>query len=636
MKYDFQGWATKYNVFCPTDGRTILPGAFQQQNGETVPLVWAHIHDDPTAVLGHAVLEHRDEGIWCYGVFNDSEQGRNAKLLVDHGDVDSVSICANQLKQTPSRGVLHGKIRELSLVLSGANEGAHIEPVLAHSDDEEATELLIYTDEYIELNHDGLEIPDIVEKGAEMDEQNEKSVEEIVDSMDEDQQNLLMAVLDAVEDGGEEEYEDGEEEYEYEEDEDYEDEDYEDDYYEGDDSEVKHNVFDQEYVGNANVLTHSDFEAIKAGAKRTNSWRDAYNEYMSDVLQHDDEEPASYTDREGNVINYNLDGNGNPYGVGNYEYMFPDARLVGQNPAVIRRDTGWVPKVVNGAKHSPFSRIKTIVADLTEDAARAKGYLKGKYKKEEFFALLKRVTTPTTIYKKQKLDRDDQIDITEWDFVAWLRQEMRWMLDEELARAILVGDGRLADDDDHINPQNIRPIATDSDLYTVKINMADPTSTGVASTGSHAKDFINAVIFNRKKYKGSGEPSLFVQEDILTECLMLTDEIGRDLYENTQKLATKLRVKEIISVPVLENTDIYGILVNMADYTIGADKGGAINMFDDFDIDYNQQKYLIETRCSGALTLPYSAMVFNAESGSGNNHNEVGSHDALQDTITNP
>ena len=603
MRYDFQGWATKYNIYCPVDGRTILPGAFKEQSGKKVPLVWGHIHDDPTAVLGHAVLEHRDEGIWCYGVFNDSEQGRNAKLLVEHGDVDSVSICANQLKQTRDKGVMHGKIRELSLVLAGANEGAHIEPILAHSDDEEASELLVYTDEYIELNHEDLEIPEIAaytadepededpdeleheEKGAEeMAENSERTVGDVIDSMNEEQQDVLYGLL--AEAMGEA------------------DDDYDED--EGEDSEMKHNVFDTEDVRGGNVLTHSDFEQIKAGAKRAGSWRDAFNEYMSDVLQHDDE-PVSYTDREGNEINYNLDGNGVPYGVGNYDYMFPDARLVGQNPAVIKRDTGWVGKVVNGAKHSPFSRIKTIVADLTEDAARAKGYIKGKFKKEEFFALLKRVTTPTTIYKKQKLDRDDQIDITEWDVVAWLRQEMRWMLDEELARAVLVGDGRLADDDDHINPQNIRPIATDSDLYTVKIDLAD---SGVETTGSRARDFINAVIWNRKLYKGSGEPSLFVQEDILTECLMLTDEIGRDLYENVQKLATKLRVKEIITVPVLENTEILGILVNMTDYTIGADKGGAINMFDDFDIDYNQQKYLIETRCSGALTLPYSAMVF--------------------------
>lgn len=609
MKYDFQGWATKYNVFCPSDGRTILPGAFKQQNGAKVPLVWAHIHDDPTAVLGHAILEHREgEGIWCYGVFNDSEQGQNAKLLVDHGDVDAVSICANQLKQTKDGGVMHGKIRELSLVLAGANDGAHIEPVLAHSDDTEASELLIYTDECIELNHDGMEIPEILnldesdeieheEKGAEeMAENSEKTIGDVVNSMNEEQKHVLYALIGMAMNEVKDESDDKSND-------------------EGDDSEVKHNVFDQEDVRRGNVLTHSDFENIKANAKRAGSWRDAYDEYVADMLTHDDEpEDTTYYDREGNPITYNLNGDGSPYGVGNYEYMFPDARLVGQNPAVIKRDTSWVAKVVNGAKHSPFSRIKTLVADLTEDAARAKGYIKGKYKKEEFFALLKRVTTPTTIYKKQKLDRDDQIDITEWDVVAWLRREMRGMLDEELARAVLVGDGRLADDEDHINPQNIRPIVSDADLYTVKIDIDD---SGVETTGSRARDFINAVIWNRKKYKGSGEPTMFCQEDILTECLMLTDEIGRDLYENVAKLATKLRVKEIVSVPVLENTEVLGIMVNMNDYTIGADKGGAISMFDDFDIDYNQQKYLIETRCSGALTLPYSAMVFKQTVSSG-------------------
>ena len=600
MKYDFKGWATKYNVLC-SDGRTILPGAFKDQDGARVPLVWGHIHDDPTAVLGYAILQHRDEGVFCWGCFNQSEQGRNAKMLVDHGDVDSVSICANRLEPKKSNEVQHGMIRELSLVLAGANDYAHIEPILAHSDDpddNEVTEMFIYTDEQIELNHADEDIPEGIEheekgeepvaeeKKAEEAKSGEKTVGDVIESMTEEQRNVLYALLEeamASNDNDDKE-----------------------------DPEVKHNVFDTEDVRSGNVLTHSDFETIKSNAKRCGSWKDAYNEFVEDTLQHDDpaEEPTVYTDREGNEINYNRNADGTPYGVGNYEYMFPDARLVGPNPAVIKRDTGWVTKVVNGAKHSPFSRIKTIVADLTEDAARAKGYIKGKFKKEEFFSLLKRVTTPTTVYKKQKMDRDDLIDITEWDVVAWLRQEMRGMLDEEVARAALIGDGRLADDDDHINEQNIRPIATDADLYTVKIDIAD---SGVESTSSDARDFINAVIYNRRLYKGTGEPSLFIQEDMLTECLMLTDEIGRDLYENVGKLATKLRVKEIIPCPILENTKYKGILVNMVDYTFGADKGGAISMFDDFDIDYNQQKYLIETRLSGALTLPYSAMVFTKE-----------------------
>ena len=603
MKYDFKGWATKYNVLC-ADGRTILPGAFKEQDGMKVPLVWGHIHDDPSAVMGYAILQHRDEGVYTYGCFNDSEQGRMGKELVDHGDVDSVSIYANRLLPKRSDKVEHGMIRELSLVLAGANDYAHIEPVLAHSDEtneDEIIEMYVYTDEQLELNHSDEDIPDEVivheEKGenpvAEEKETQEKTVGDVIDSMTDEQKNVLYALLEeAMKDNQNDEKEEESE-------------------------EMKHNVFDQESVRTGNVLTHSDFEAIKVNAKRAGSWKDAYNEFVQDHLQHDDEPAAetTYTDREGNVINYNLDASGNPYGVGNYDYMFPDARFVGQVPAVIKRDMGWVSKVVNGAKHSPFSRIKTIAADLTEDAARAKGYIKGKYKKEEFFSLLKRVTTPTTIYKKQKMDRDDVIDITEWDVIAWLRQEMRMMLDEELARAALIGDGRLADDDDHINPQNIRPIATDADLYTVKINIAD---SGVETTGSDARDFINAVVYNRRKYKGSGEPLMFIQEDMLTECLMLTDEIGRDLYENVGKLATKLRVKELVPCPILENTITLGsdtvnplaVMVNMSDYTFGADKGGAVNMFDDFDIDYNQQKYLIETRCSGALTVPYSAMTF--------------------------
>ena len=602
MKYDFQGWATKYNVYCPTDGRTILPGAFKEQHGSKVPLVWGHIHDDPNAVLGHAYLEARDEGIWCYGVFNDTEQGRNAKLLVNHGDLDSVSICANQLKQTKDRGVLHGKIRELSLVLAGANEGARIEPVLAHSDDEVPTEITVFNDEFIELNHSDEEIPEFTqnedapepaeeteeiqheEKGAaDMADSKERTVKDVIDSMNEEQQAVLYGLLGEVLSSKKDEDEG--------------------------DEDMKHNVFDQEDIRKGNVLTHSDFEAIKANAKRAGSFREAYNDYVEE-LQHADGDPVEYRDRNGDVITYNRDSEGVPYGVGNWDIMFPDARLVGQNPSVIKRDTEWVSKVVNGAKHSPFSRIKTIHADITEDAARAKGYIKGKYKKEEFFALMKRVTTPTTIYKKQKMDRDDVIDITEWDVIAWLKQEMRWMLDEEIARAALVSDGRLADDENKINEQCIRPIAKDADLYTVKINLSDSTSTGVVSTDSAARDFINAVIFNRKKYKGSGNPTLFTTEDMLTECLMLTDDIGRDLYDSVAKLATKMRVKEIVTVPVMENTDYVGILVNMQDYTFGSDRGGSVSMFDDFDIDYNQQKYLIETRLSGALTVPYSAMLF--------------------------
>ena len=610
MKYDFKGWATRYNVLC-SDGRTILPGAFKDQDGAKVPLVYAHIHDDPMAVLGYAVLEHRDEGVYTYGCFNDSEQGRNAKLLVEHGDIDSVSICANKLEPKRSNEVRHGKIRELSLVLAGANEGAHIEPILAHSDDgeDEVTGLYVYNDEYIELNHDDEDIPENLEheeKGAsemadekttETKEESEATAETVMDvinGMSEKEQAIVYGlVMEAMQMDPEE---DNEEESE----------------------EMKHNIFDTEEKISGTCLNHDAFEAIKANAKRLGSMKEAYEDYLADTLQHEDSEPVEYTDRNGDVITYNRDGNGVPYGVGNWEYAYPDPKLVGDMPQVIDRDQTWVAKVLNGAKHSPFARIKTIVADITEDEARAKGYIKGKYKKEEFFSLMKRSTTPTTIYKKQKMDRDDIIDMTEWSVVAWLKQEMGGKLDEEKARAMLIGDGRLPSDDDHIDPTCIRPIAYDADLYTVKVTL--PELDDETSTGSSARDFIRAVIANRKLYKGSGNPTLFTTEDMLTEMLLLTDEIGRDLYESEAKLATKLRVKEIVTVPVLENNEdlIVGILVNMADYTVGADKGGARSMFEDFDIDYNQQKYLIEERMSGALTKPYSAMVFKKAAESSN------------------
>lgn len=600
MKYDFKGWATKYNVLC-SDGRTILPGAFKDQDGARVPLVWGHIHDDPTAVLGYAVLQHRDEGVYTYGCFNDSEQGRNAKLLVDHGDIDSVSICANKLEPKRSSEVRHGKIRELSLVLSGANEGARIEPVLVHGEDsDEVSELIIYSDDEIELNHDDEDMPEIVEhsekgnetmadeKKTEEKKSDDRTVQDVINTMNEEQRNVLYALvgeaLEAAPEKNEEE----------------------------DSKEMKHNVFEttDDTVTTGTVLNHSAFETIKSNAKRAGSFRDAYNDYL-DELRHDDEpsdEPVSYVDREGHEINYNLDRNGNPYFIGNYNYLFPDPRLVGDKPAMIERDQTWVSIVMNGVKHSPFSRIKTLAADITEDDARAKGYLKGHMKKEEFFGLMKRVTTPTTIYKKQKMDRDDLLDISDWDVVAWLKGEMTKMLNEEKARAILVGDGRQPGSEDKVNADCIRPIASDTSLYTVQVNI---NNSGYESTGIKARDFINAVIWNRKNYKGSGTPMLFTTEDMLTECLMLTDEIGRDLYENEQKLATKLRVSRIVTVPseIIGDT-IVGIMVNLNDYTVGADKGHASNFLEDFDIDYNQQKYLIEDRMSGALTKPYSAMVF--------------------------
>lgn len=583
MKYDFQGWATKYNVLC-SDGRTIKPGAFKDQDGAKVPMVWAHIHDDPEAVLGHAYLEHRDEGMWCYGAFNSSDQGQNAKLLVEHGDVDSVSICANKLKQTDKKEVLHGKIRELSLVLAGANEGAHIEPILAHSDDSEESEIIVYTDEFIELNHEDEEPVETItheEKGAEPmaeTEKKERTVGDVIDSMNEEQRNVLMAlVTEAMESGSEnnntEENNNTKEE-----------------------KEMKHNVFEGGSAKTSGTLTHSDLELVKANAKRCGSFAEAYKEFMSDRLQHDGTE-SDATESEA-------------YGItGLEDVYFPDARQVGENPYLIARDTSWVGEFMSRAQHSPFARIKSTAADITADEARARGYIKGNRKKEEVFTVLKRVTTPTTVYKKQKFDRDDLVDITEWEVVPWTKREMRKMLDEEVAVAALIGDGRLGDDPDKINELNIRPVLTDHPLFTIRIDMAN---SGVDSTGSRARDFINAVIYNRRKWKGSGKPDLYTTEDMLAECLMLTDEIGRDLFEDEAKLATKLRVRKIITVDAMEQRmpNVYGILLNPEDYTFGSNQGGNVEFFDDFDIDFNQQKFLLETRLSGALRRPFSAMVF--------------------------
>lgn len=592
MKFDFQGWATKYNILCPIDGRTILPGAFKEQHGKKVPLVWGHIHDDPNAVLGHAMLEARDEGIWCYGVFNDSEQGRNAKLLVEHGDVDSVSICANQLKETNKKGVLHGKIRELSLVLAGANEGAHIEPVLAHSDDTEASELLVYTDEFIELNHSDEEIPNLVETEQETTSEEElehedkpKTIGDVFDSMNEEQQTLLLAIVREKE----EEIDDLKEQLNKKE----------------DSTEMKHNIFEgaETTVRECGVLTHSDLENVIELTKRRNGrFGETLKIYLQDkeaTLQHDGTDDVAEP-TESDVT----------YGVRDLDIMFPDAHPYGDMPQMIDRDQTWVTKFVNAAKHSPFSRIKCVYADVTADEARARGYIKGNRKKEEVFRLLKRTTSPTTIYKKQKLDRDDIIDLgRDWNILAWMKGEMRPKLDEEVAVAGLIGDGRAADSEDKIDETCIRPIVSDADLFTVKVNV---NNSGVAATPSRAKNFINAVVWNRRKWKGTGTPTLFTTEEIITECLMLTDEIGRDLYPDIAKLATKLRVKEIVTVEVLEQRrpDIYGVLFNPIDYVFGTDRGGEVEFFDDFDIDFNQMKYLMETRLSGSLVKPFSAIAF--------------------------
>ena len=552
-KYDFSGWATRNDIKC-SDGRTIRKNAFKDNDGQTVPLVWNHSHNDPANVLGHALLENRDQGVYAYCTFNNSELGQTAKELVEHGDVTSLSIYANKLKQNGG-DVIHGAIREVSLVLAGANPGAYIDSVMTHGEESDE-EAVIFTGENISLSHAESEAQPEEKIEEEKTMAKEKTVQDVFNELTEEQKQVVYALIgQALEDA-----QDGEDEGDY---------------------EMKQNVFDNDEMNSGNVLSHSDMMDIISDAKRYGSMKDSFLAHTQD------------------------------YGIENVDFLFPDPENVNMPPTFIERDMGWVQKVMSGVHHTPFSRIKSMFADITADEARAKGYIKGKMKKEEVFTLLKRTTTPTTIYKKQKMDRDDVVDITDFDVIAWLKKEMRLMLDEEIARAILVGDGRLSSSDDKINEANVRPILTDEDLYTVKANITVATN----ATGSEkAKAFIDEVIRSRKEYKGSGNPTLFTTEDMVTECLLLEDSMGHKLYKSEAELATTLRVKEIVTVEVMEGVqdknshDVAGIVVNLADYNVGADKGGAVNMFDDFDIDYNQQKYLIETRCSGALIKPYSAI----------------------------
>ena len=573
MKYDFSGWATKNNIKC-SDGRTILRDAFKHNDGQTVPLVWNHQHNESANVLGHAVLENREEGVYAYCTFNDTEAGKNAKLLVEHGDVTALSIYANQLKQNGSN-VMHGTIREVSLVLAGANPGAFIDSIIRHGEFCE-DEAVIYTGENLSLEHADQKPSDKEDKAGEDDKgdgkvegNKEKTIKDVVDSMSEEQKNVLYALVGQALEGKEMAQSAIEENNNIE---------------DGGEQEMKHNVFEGKETDNKDVLSHDAMETIFKDAKRYGSLKESF-------LAHADQ-----------------------YGIKDIEWLFPDAKNVNMPPDFIKRDDSYVQKVMRGVHHVPFSRIKSMHADITADQARAKGYIKGKLKKEEVFTLLKRTTSPTTIYKKQKLDRDDVIDITDFDVVAWLKMEMRMMLDEEIARAILVGDGRLSSDDDKINEMCIRPIATDADLYCVKAKVSVASA---ATEDEIAKAFIRTVIKSRKEYKGSGSPTLFTTEDILTNCLLLEDKNGRIIYDTVEKLATALRVKEIVTVEVMEGAKtkveeqekpLMALMVNLVDYYVGADKGGAVNMFDDFDIDYNQQKYLMETRCSGALVKPFSAI----------------------------
>lgn len=563
--FDFCGWATRNDLKC-SDGRVIRRDAFKHNDGQQVPLVWSHQHSDVNDVLGHALLENRDEGVYAYCKFNDTDSGRTAKLLVQHGDVNALSIYANQLQQQ-GPNVMHGNIRELSLVLAGANPGAFIESIIKHGEESDE-EGIIYTGENITLAHSEEEEkkpePESKEEEKKPETKKEKTIGDVLDTLTEEQKTAVYAIVgQAVQHGDENSENDKDEE----------------------DNNMKHNLFDDETKKDENTLSHDAMEAIIADGKRYGSLKESF-------LAHAQE-----------------------YGIENIDYLFPEAKSLNTPPDFIKREMGWVQKVMGGVHHTPFSRIKSMFADITEDEARAKGYIKGKLKKEEVFSLLKRTTTPTTVYKKQKLDRDDVIDITDFDVVAWLKSEMRMMLDEEIARALLVGDGRLASSDDKINESNIRPIWKDDDLYNIKSTIEVDAA---ANADQKAKAFIRACIKSRKNYKGSGTPTLYTTEDVLTDCLLLEDNMGRVIYDTEEKLRTALRVNAIVTVPVMEgltrnddegNTlDLMGIIVNLVDYNVGADKGGAINMFDDFDIDYNQQKYLIETRCSGALVKPFSAI----------------------------
>ena len=597
--YDFSGYATKVGIKC-SDGRTILQDAFAHCDGKKVPLVYQHLHNDPKNVLGHAVLENRPDGVYAYCSLNNTEAGKTAKALVQHGDISALSIYANSLVQKSSN-VIHGVIREVSLVLSGANPEAYIDNLaFEHSDGSITTdesEAFICAGAII---HDGIEIPEVSDNQDSSEESishadDKKTVGDVFDTLNEEQKTVVYTMIaQALE------TQDGEDE---------EKEDVKHSNIKGDET-MKKNIFDKDSAATeVRGLSRADLRAIFNDARQSQSTlKNAFlahgYESISDALadyEHQDEVLAHAA----------------TYGIDNIGYLFPDARTTTNTPQFIKRDTEWVSKVFGAAKHVPFSRIKTVLADITADEARARGYIKGNEKADEVITLLKRTTDPQTVYKKQKLDRDDIIDITDFDVVVWLRMEMRMMLEEEIARAQLVGDGRLSSSDDKIKEDKIRPIATDDPIYTIEIQIP------VAATTAQ---MIDEIIKGRKQYKGTGTPAFYTTPDVNGDMLLLKDTTGRRLYNTEADLAAGIRAREIIEVPVMENKVVVltpatvsetglqkrlvGISVNMTDYSLGADKGGSISMFDDFDIDFNQFKYLIETRCSGALTMPHSAIAY--------------------------
>ena len=597
MDYDFSGWATRNNIEC-SDGRTIMKDAFKGNDGQKVPLVWNHQHDDPNEVLGHALLENRDEGVYAYCKFNDTESGQTAKSLVLNGDVDKLSIYANKLKSNMNK-VIHGCIREVSLVLAGANPGAYIDSVVVHADGaEDEEEGTIYTDEQISVNVEHSENKSEKKEETKMNdnseikhaetEAGEKTVQEVFDTLTDEQKEVVYAIIgEAVEeaknDAGDEYEDEGEEEGE---------------------ENMKHNVFDNDN-NREDVLAHSEFvKSAIADAKKYGSMRESF---------------IAHAEEAGLEWNANND----------FSPLFPDATNINREPVMVEKDNSWVAKVMAQVKHSPFSRVKNTLGRIDETTARAKGYIKGSKKANIQMAVLNRITTPTTVYIKNDIDRDDVIDITDFDVVAWQKKEMRKQLDKELALAMLLGDGRDVSDQYKINEQNIRPVVSDDDLYTIKYTVKEGVDYKNAGTShsendSLAKGIIRAALKARKEYKGSGRPTFYTTEDCLTDMLLIEDQNGRVIYDSIDKLATALRVNEIVTIPEMESRkDIYGIIVNLNDYTAGADKGGSVNMFDDFDIDYNQMKYLMETRMSGALTQPYSAIVLKKD-GVSTSNTEIG------------
>jgi hypothetical protein len=584
IDYDCSGWATKANTRC-YDGLTIAPDAFKECDGKTVPMVYNHDHSSVDNVIGHCLLKNRPQGVYCYAKFNDTDTGRTAKACVENGDLNAFSIYANGLQKV-GKTVKHGFIREVSLVLAGCNPGALIDEVVKHSADEDYDEgeAFIYNDEGLSLTHgldpngdpleelthstDGGNDTKQEDAGMADEKKNGKTLEEVYNSMTDEQKECCHALVGlAMEEAdGEDGEDDGEE-----------------------DTTVKQNVFDHDTT--ETVLKHSigDINAVIKGAKSSGTMKAAF-------------ENSDITGEELAYLSHSID---------NVEWLFPDDHLLDTTPRIIDKPDDWVSVVMGAVHHIPFSRFKSMFADLTEEDARAKGYFKGNFKKEEVFGLLRRSTSPTTVYKKQKLDRDDVIDITSFDVVAWLRKEMRLKLDRELALAYLLGDGRLAASEDKIDENCIRPVFNDSDLFTIKVQCK---TTGLTTVEDKYKALIKQILRSRKEYRGSGTPTLYTTEDALTEMLLLEDGIGHTLYADEAALARKLRVKNIVTIPEMEGRkgakggDLVCLIVNLSDYTVGADKGGAVSMFDDFDIDFNAMKYLIETRCSGALTTPYSAI----------------------------